>query len=72
MGLQAADCSHQFQPRAHGSLCVVFVGLGVAEIHQHPVAHVLGYEAAEVLHGISDALLVGADDLAEVFRVHAR
>ena len=48
------------------------MGLGVAEIHQHPVAHVLGYEAVEVLHGVSDAFLVGADDLAEVFGVHAR
>ena len=64
VGLQAADCSHQFQPRAHGSLCVVFVGLGVAEINQNAVAHVLRYEPAEATHGVRDALLVGRNDFA--------
>ena len=36
-----------------------------------PIAYVLSYEAAEALHGLSDTLLVAADNLAKVFRVHA-
>ena len=72
MGLQSTHSSDQLQPRAHGPLCVVLVGLRIPEVDQHPVAHVLRYEAAEALHGLGDALLIGRNDLAEVFRVHAR
>ncbi len=71
MGLQSTYSRHQLQPRPHGPLCVVLVGLGVAQIHEHPVAHVLCNEAAEALHGLPNALLIGRNDLAEVFRVHA-
>ena len=67
--LTAAD---QLQPRSHGSLCVVLMGLRIAEVDQDPIAHVLRYEAAEALHGLRDALLIGGNDFAEVFRVHAR
>ena len=72
VGLQSTYSSDQLQPCAHGPLCVVLVGLRIAEVDQHPVAHVLRYEAAEALHGLRDALLIGRNDLAEVFRVHAR
>ena len=48
------------------------MGLRVAEIDQHAVAHVLRYEPAEALHGLGDALLVGGNDLAQVLRVHTR
>ena len=61
----------QLQTCADGALCVVFVGLGVAKVDQHPVAHVLRYEAAEATHRLRNALLIGRNDLAEVFRVHA-
>jgi hypothetical protein len=53
-------------------LCVVFVCLGIPEIHEHPIAHVLRYEPAKAANGLGDALLIGRKDLAEVFRVHAR
>ena len=69
---RCAYSSDQLQPCAHGSLCVVLVRLRIAEVDQHAVAHVLRYEAAEALHGLCDALLIGRNDLAEVFRVHAR
>ena len=72
LGLQATYRSDQLQPRAHGPLCVVLVGLRIAEVDQHAVAHVLRYEATEALHGLGDALLIGRNDLAQVFRVHAR
>ena len=72
VGLQSAYSSDQLQPCAHGPLGVVLVGLRIAEVDQDPVAHVLRDEAAEALHGLGDALLIGRNDLAEVFRVHAR
>ena len=69
--LQPAYRGDQLQPRAHRSLGVVLVGLRIAEVDQHAVAHVLRDEPAEALHGLGDALLIGRNDLAEVFRVHA-
>ena len=71
-GLQSTYRRDQLQPCAHGPLCVVLVSLRVAEVDQDAVAHVLRDEATEALHGLGDALLVGRNDLAEVFRVHAR
>ena len=35
------------------------------------IAHVFRDEASEALHGLCDALLIGRNELAEVFRVHA-
>ena len=46
--------------------------LRIPKIHQHAVAHVLRDEAAEALHSIGDAFLIGGNDLAQVLRVHAR
>ena len=70
--LQRADRRDQLQPRSHGSLGVVLVGLGVAEVNQYAVTHILGNETSKAPHGLCNALLVGRNDLAEVFRVHAR
>jgi hypothetical protein len=33
---------------------------------EHPIAHVLRNESPEALHGLSDALLIGGNDLAQV------
>ena len=44
-GLQRADRLDQLQPRPHRPLGVVLVGLRIAEVHQHAVAHVFRYEA---------------------------
>ena len=71
MGLQITHCSHQLQPRAHRPLCIIFMRLRITEIDQNAVAHVLRDEAAEALNGLCDALLVGRNDLAQVFGVHA-
>ena len=72
MGLQSTYSSDQLQPCAHCPLRVVLVRMGIPEVDQHPVAHVLRDEAAEATHGLRDALLIGRNNLAEVFRVHAR
>ena len=71
MGLQSTYCRDQLQPGPHGSLGVILMSLGIAEVDQHPIAHVLRYEPAEALHGIRNALLIGRNDFAEVFGVHA-
>ena len=71
MGLEATHSSNQLQPRTHGPLCIVLVCLRVTEVDQDPVAHVLGYEASEAPHGLSDTLLIGRNELSQVFRVHA-
>ena len=71
-GLQSANRLDQLQPRPYRPLGVVLVGLRIAEIDQHAVAHVLRYEPAEALHSLGDALLIGGNDLAQVLRVHAR
>ena len=68
-GLQRADRCDQLQPRAHGALCVVLVCLGITKVDQHPVAHVLRYEATKATNGLRNALLVGRNDLAQIFRV---
>ena len=47
------------------------MGFGIAEINEDAVAHIVRYETAEALHGFRNALLVGRNDLAEVFGVDA-
>ena len=64
VGLQATHSSHQLQPRAHGSLCVVLVRLRITKVDQNPIAHVLRNETSEALHGLCDAFVVGRNDLA--------
>ena len=68
----ALTACDQLQPRPYRPLGVVLVRLRIAEIDQHAVAHVLRHEAAEALHSLGDALLIGGNDLAQVLRVHAR
>jgi hypothetical protein len=41
VGLQATYCGDQLQSRADCPLCVVLVGLRIAEVNQNPVAYVL-------------------------------
>ena len=69
---RALTAATNSKPGAHGPLCVVLVRLRIAEVDQDTVAHVFRHEATEALHGLGDALLIGRNDLAQVFRVHAR
>ena len=43
--------------------------LRVAEIDQHPVAHVLGDKAVEAADRLGDGAVVGADQLTQILRV---
>src|SRR3954447_2356832 len=57
-GLLITYGTHQLQPRAYRSLCVIFVSLRLAEVDQHAVAHVLRHDPAEAAHSFGDAVLI--------------
>jgi hypothetical protein len=44
--------------------CIILMGLRIAEIDQHAIAHVLRDKPAEALHSLGDTLLVGRNDFA--------
>ena len=69
---QSADRLDEREAGAHRPLGVVLVRLRVAEIDQHPVAHVLGDKAVEAGDRLGDRAVVGADDLAQVLGVEPR
>ena len=53
-------------------LGIILVRLRVAEIHKHPIAHVLGDKAAEAGDRLGDAAMIHADDLAQILGIQAR
>jgi hypothetical protein len=53
---QRADRFDERQPRPDRSLGIVLVRLRIAELDQHPIAHVLGHEAVEPGDRLRDAL----------------
>ena len=59
------------EPGPYRPLSVILMGLRVAKVDQYAVTHVLRYKTAKALDRLCDALLIGGNDLAEVFRVHA-
>jgi hypothetical protein len=67
--MQGCHGLDKLQTALHGPLRLVFMGMGVAEVHQEPIAEVLRYIAVEVLDHGSRSLLVGAYDGAVVFGV---
>ena len=62
----------QRKPGTHGALGVMLVGLGIAEISQHAVAHVLGDEPAGLGDLLGAATVIGTDDLAHVLGIQPR
>ena len=60
LDLGAPTCTQLISsPASHRPLGVVLVGLRIAEIDEDAIAHVLRHEAAEALHGLGDAFLIG-------------
>ena len=59
----------QSEPCPHSSGGLVFVGLRIAEIDEHSVAHIFGNEALERAHDFSHAIMIGADHLAQLLWV---
>ena len=63
---------HERQSCPHRPFGIVLVGSRVTEVNQHAVAHVLGDEPVKARDGLGDALLVGADDVAQVLGIKPR
>jgi hypothetical protein len=58
---QSADRLDHRKPSAHRPFGVVLMRLGIAEIYQYPIAHVLGDKAVEAGHGRGDRVVIGTD-----------
>ena len=69
---QSADRLDHRQASAHRALRVVLMRLRIAEIDQHPVAHVLGDKAVEAADRIGHGAVVVPDQLAQILRVKTR
>ena len=48
------------------------MGSRIAEIGQHPVAHVFGDEPVEPSNDLGDGTMVGADEVAQILGVETR
>jgi hypothetical protein len=68
---EPADRVDDREPGASRALGVILVRLGVAEINQHAVAHVLGDKTAKAADGVGRAAMIGADDLAQILGIEA-
>jgi hypothetical protein len=67
--LELPDRVDESEAGSDRALRIILVGPWVAEIHKHPVAHVLRDVPIEACNCFSDAAMVGADDLAQVLGV---
>ena len=72
MGAEPAHCRDQFQSRSDRPFGVIFMGLWVTEVCEDAIAQISRHETIEAAHSLGHAFLIGRDDLAQVFRVHAR
>jgi len=66
-----ADRLDNGKPGPHRPLGIVLVGLGIAEIDQHSVAHVFGDKAGEPGDRVGDRAVIRADHLAQILGVEA-
>ena len=69
LGVERADRLDDPQPRAHGALCVVLVGVGIAEEDQQAVAEILGDVTVEAGDHLAARLVVRPHDLAQLFGI---
>ena len=67
-----ADGLDQGQASAYCSLGVMLMGLWVAEIDQYAIAHVPSDKAVEAADRLGDAIVVRAQNVAQVFRIEPR
>jgi hypothetical protein len=59
------------EPAADGPLDSVFMGVGIAEVHQQAIAEVLGNVAVKALDDLGTGGLIGPHHGAEVFRIES-
>jgi hypothetical protein len=69
--LESRNCGDDIEPRPHGSLGIVFVREGIAEIGQYPVASELGEEAVIGSRDTGAGGVIGIDHGAHVLRIEA-
>ncbi|MEH6721705.1 MAG: hypothetical protein V7704_22785 [Aurantimonas endophytica] len=72
IGLERRQFGHgrgRRQTRSHGSLGVVLMGLGPAEIDQDAVAHELGDLSLEGCDRACNSVLISGDDIAGLLRI---
>ena len=64
--------SNHREPSTDRTFRIVFVCLGVAEVDQHPIAHVLRHKAVETGDGVRDRVVIGVDDVAQILGIELR
>ena len=64
--------SNRREPGTDRTFRIVFMRLGVAEINQHPIAHVLRHKAVETGDCVRDRVVIGVDEVAQILRVKLR
>jgi hypothetical protein len=69
MGPAARVVAPSLLPRADSALGIMLVRLGMAEIGEQPVAHVLRDEAPVPFNQVSAAAVIGTDDVHEILRI---
>ena len=69
--LEPRNGGNDIEPRAHGSLGIVLVRAGIAEIGQYPVAPEIGKEAVRGERDTGAGGLKGIDHGAHVFRIES-
>jgi hypothetical protein len=69
---EPADRVDDRQPGAGRALGIIFMRLGISEINEHAVAHILSDKTAKAGDGVGHAAMVGADDLAQILGIEAR
>src|SRR5262249_61172490 len=66
---QLADRLDDRQSRPDGTLGIILMGVRIAEIDEHPIAHVPGHEAVEPGDRLRAALIIGADYRTQILWV---
>jgi hypothetical protein len=69
---QSADCLDHRQAGAHRPLGIVLMRSRIAEIDQHPVAHIFSDKAVEAADRIGDGVMVVPDEVPQILRVKTR
>jgi hypothetical protein len=69
VGTRLSDRFDERQSRPYRALGIILVGLRIAEINEHPVAHILGNKPVEPGDRLRDASVVGPDQRTQVLGV---
>jgi hypothetical protein len=71
-GFQRRNRGHQFEPGHDGALGFALMRLRIAEIDEHPVAHVFCDKPAETVDRFADGAMISADHLAQILGIEPR